>query len=86
MSNSVEMQIDNYVQNEILHYSEYIETLSKQEKYLYFPPEFRVTLSNEDHSGQMGMWTVGVILYELLFGKKPFNYAFNMVDFEVKSY
>lgn len=29
MSNSVEMQIDNYVQNEILHYSEYIETLSK---------------------------------------------------------
>lgn len=54
------------------------------DNYLYLPPEF-CNKRNEHGDLTSGTWTIGVIFYELLYGKKPFNYSRNH-DYEVKDF
>lgn len=69
--------------NEIYRVSEYNEHLLRDGKYLYLPPDYKLTLYAEETRGNgMGIWSVGVLLYEMLFGRKPFTYGKD-VDHEV---
>lgn len=77
-----DLRIDNWIINETFRYSEYRESLKVDDKYLYFPPEYISVLDNDILSASYGCWSVGVIFFELLFGKKPFNYSIYLKDSE----
>lgn len=74
--------MDNWLLNETYRFEDFAETLLPERDYLYFPPEYQSQLCIEEVTSP-GAWPVGVILFEIIFGRKPFDYSHRLIDYEV---